>query len=102
MAGIRHSHGIAPARKPAADADVLRAIAGDDLRSVRDRALLALGMTGALRRSEPVALQLADVERVPEGLRATTRRSKTDQDATGAIIAIPEGHRLRPKALLDT
>ena len=105
MAGIRRSHGIAPVRKHAADADVLRdvlrAIAGDDLRSVRDRALLAFGMAGAFRRSELVALRLADIERVPEGLRVTIRRSKTDQDGAGATIAIPEGRRLRPKALLD-
>jgi len=105
MAGIRRSHGIAPVRKHAADADVLRdvlrAITGDDLRSVRDRAVLAFGMAGALRRSELVALRLADIERVPEGLRVTLRRSKTDQDGAGATIAIPEGRRLRPKALLD-
>ncbi|MGI4748080.1 MAG: hypothetical protein ACRYFY_18855 [Janthinobacterium lividum] len=52
MAAIRRSHGIAPVRKHAADADVLRdvlrAIAGDDLRSVSDRALLAFGMAGAV------------------------------------------------------
>ncbi len=105
MAGIRRSHGIAPVRKHAADADVLRdvlrAITGDDLRSVRDRALLAFGMAGAFRRSELVALRFADIERVPEGLRVTIRRSKTDQDGAGATIAIPEGRRLRPKALLE-
>ena len=105
MAGIRRSHGIAPTRKHAADADVLRdvlrAIPGDDLRSVRDRALLAFGMAGAFRRSELVALRFTDLERVPEGLRVTIRRSKTDQDGAGATIAIPEGRRLRPKALLD-
>ena len=105
MAGIRRSHGIAPVWKHAADADVLRdvlrAIVGDDLRSVRDRALLAFGMAGAFRRSELVALRLSDVEWVKEGLRVTIRRSKTDQDAAGATIAIPEGRRLRPKALLD-
>ena len=105
MAGIRRSHGIAPVRKHASDADVLRdvlrAIAGDDLRSVRDRALLAFGMAGAFRRSELVALRLADLERVPEGLRVTIRHSKTDQEGAGATIAIPEGRRLRQKALLD-
>ena len=105
MAGIRRSHGIAPIRKHAADADVLRdvlrAIAGNDLRSVRDRALLAFGMAGAFRRSELVALRFADIERVTEGLRVTIRRSKTDQDGAGATIAIPEGRRLRPKVLLD-
>lgn len=105
MAGIRRSHGIAPTRKHAADADVLRdilrCITGDDLRSVRDRAVLAFGMAGAFRRSELVALQVADLQRVPEGLRMTIRRSKTDQDGAGATIAIPEGRRLRPKALLE-
>ena len=105
MAGIRRSHGTAPTRKHAADADVLRdilrCIPGDDLRSVRDRALLAFGMAGAFRRSELVALRFSDLERVPEGLRVSIRRSKTDQDAAGAIIAIPEGRRLRPKALLE-
>ena len=105
MAGIRRSHGIAPIRKHAADADVLRdilrCITGDDLRSVRDRAVLAFGMAGALRRSELVALRFADLALVPEGLRVTIRRSKTDQDGAGATIAIPEGRRLRPKALLE-
>ena len=105
IAGIRRSHGIAPVRKLAADADVLRdilrAIPGEDLRSVRDRALLAFGMAGAFRRSELVALTLADVEWVKEGLRVTIRRGKTDQDGAGATIAIPEGRRLRPRMLLD-
>jgi len=105
VAGIRRSHGIAPVRKQAADADVLRdmlrAIPGDDLRSVRDRAVLAVGMAGAFRRSELVALRWSDLERVPEGLRITIRRGKTDQEGAGVTIAIPEGRRLRPKALLE-
>ncbi|MGI4795460.1 MAG: hypothetical protein ACRYG8_15575 [Janthinobacterium lividum] len=60
MAGIRGSHGIAPVRKHAADADVLRdvlrAIAGEHLRSLRDEALLAFGMAGAFRHSELIAV----------------------------------------------
>jgi len=104
VAGIRRSHGVAPVRKQAADADVLRdmlrAIPGEDLRSVRDRAVLAVGMAGAFRRSELVALRWSDLERVPEGLRLTIRRGKTDQEGAGVTIAIPEGRRLRPKALL--
>jgi integrase len=106
MAGIRRSHGIAAYKKHAADADVLRdilrCIAGDDLRCVRDRALLAFGMAGAFRRSELVALRLEDVARVPEGLRITIRRSKTDQDGAGLAIAIPDGRRLKPKILLES
>ena len=105
MAGIRRSHGVAPVKKHAADADVLcnilRAMPGSDLRSVRDRALLAFGMAGAFRRSELVALRFTDLEWVEEGLRVSIRRSKTDQDGAGATVAIPEGRRLRPKALLE-
>ena len=58
--------------------DVLRAIAGEDLRAVRDRALLAFGLASCLRRSELVALRLDDLSREPEGLRVRVRRSKTD------------------------
>lgn len=73
---------------------------GDGLRSARDRAVLALGMAAALRRSELVALTLEDIELVPEGLKILIRGSKTDQERVGATIAIPEGRRIRPEALL--
>ncbi|MBI0477199.1 integrase [Sphingomonas sp. MA1305] len=104
LAGIRAEHGHAKKRKAPADAsalrDMLATIAGDGLRAVRDRAILALGMAAALRRSEIVALQVGDVALVPQGLRLTITRSKTDRIGTGAVIAIPEGRRIRPKALL--
>jgi integrase len=104
LGGIRRTHGIRPDRKKAADSDILRdllrACDDDNLRAVRDRALLALGMGGALRRSELVALDLEHIEIVPEGLRVHIGRSKTDQEGVGAVIAIPEGRRVKPKALL--
>ncbi len=46
---------------------------GDGTRSIRDRAILALGLGSALRRSELVALDLADCELVKEGARLTIR-----------------------------
>ncbi|MHA0337013.1 site-specific integrase [Sphingomonas aquatilis] len=104
LAGIRAKHGGAKRRKAPADAAALRnmlgAIEGDGLRAVRDRAILAIGMAAALRRSEIVALEVGHVGLVPEGLRLTVGRSKTDQAGEGAVIAIPEGSRIRPKALL--
>ncbi|WP_082449589.1 site-specific integrase [Sphingomonas sp. Leaf67] len=104
LGGIRRSKGVRPVRKRAADGDalrdMLRAIDGDGLRSARDRAVLALGMAAALRRSEIVALTLDDVELVPEGLKVIIRGSKTDQERAGVVIAVPEGRRIRPKALL--
>lgn len=104
MAGIAAEHGGAKRRKRPADAAALRTmlqtIEGDGLRAVRDRAIMAIGMAAALRRSEIVALQVDHVTLVPQGLRLTIARSKTDRAGHGAVIAIPEGSRLRPKALL--
>lgn len=63
----------------------------DDLKGVRDRALLLVGFAGAFRRSELVALDVADVTFTPEGLLLTLRRSKTDQEGAGRQVAIPFG-----------
>jgi len=60
-------------------------------RGVRDRALLLMGFAGAFRRSELVALDVADVRRTEEGLVVTIRRSKTDQEGQGRTIGIPYG-----------
>ena len=60
-----------------------------DLRGVRDRALLVLGVIGAFRRSELVALDVEDVAFVPDGMIITVRRSKTDQEAKGFEKGIP-------------
>ena len=104
LAGIRAEHGGTKRQKRPADAAALRnmlaAIKGEDLRSLRDRAILAIGMAAALRRSEIVALEVDHVAIVPEGLRLTIVRSKTDQARQGAVIAIPAGSRIRPKELL--
>jgi integrase len=61
------------------------------LRPLRDQALLLVGFAAALRRSELVALDVADVAFVLEGLILTLRRAKTDQEGRGAEIAIPFG-----------
>lgn len=104
LAGIRAEHGGAKRQKRPADAAALRnmlaAIDSDGLRALRDRAILAIGMAAALRRSEIVALQVEHIQIVPEGLRLTIAHSKTDQTRQGIVIAIPEGSRIRPKALL--
>lgn len=105
LAGIRRSRTSAPGKKAAADADVtwtlLHYIKGDRLRDHRDRALIALGMAAALRRSELVALRVEDLRRVPEGMRVRIARSKTDQEGGGQVVAVPNGKRIRPVALVD-
>lgn len=104
LAGIRRRHGRPRVRKRAADASALRhmldTIKGDDLRSLRDRAILAIGMSAALRRSEIVAFAVDHVRLVPQGLELVIVRSKTDQDREGQLVAVPEGQRIRPKRLL--
>ncbi|MFK8079743.1 MAG: hypothetical protein AB8B97_05615 [Granulosicoccus sp.] len=52
----------------------------------RDRALLLLGFAAALRRSELVALDIADLEFVDQGLLVTVNGSKTDQEQVGAVV----------------
>jgi hypothetical protein len=43
------------------------------------------------RRSELVALEVADLSFEPEGVVLTIRRSKTDRDGAGASVAVPLG-----------
>jgi len=64
--------------------------------------LLLLGFAGAFRRSELVALDVADIEKTQTGLLVTIRRSKTDQEAMGRTIAITCGDVACPvKALRE-
>lgn len=104
LAGIRNAKRHKTVRKEAADAralgDMLAEIKGDGLRALRDRAVLAIGMAGALRRSELAALTLGDAGIHDLGLEINIDASKTDQAGAGTTIAIPEGTRIRPKALL--
>jgi integrase len=66
----------------------------------RDRAIVALGFSGAFRRSEQVALDVADLADDRDGLRARIRKSKTDQEGKGHEIAIPHGRHIKPVALV--
>jgi site-specific recombinase XerD len=104
LAGIRRRHAQPSKRKAAATTDVVRALldtCGTDMLGLRDRALLTLGFGCALRRSELVALNVADIEEVKEGLRVTIRRSKTDQLGAGYTVPLGHGSRLRPVAALQ-
>lgn len=56
---------------------------------IRDRALLLVGFSGALRRSELVAIDIEDIEFVDEGMIISQTHSKTNQEGELRKIAIP-------------
>jgi integrase len=111
LAGIRRRHGRPPLQKAAIFADELLAMLATlemDLRGLRDRAILAIGFAGGLRRSEIVGLdcgprQTEDgsgwVELLPEGALLTIRGKTGWRD-----VEIGRGSRpdTCPVALLET
>ncbi len=105
LRGIRRTFGGAKVRKApaiAAEMHSMVAMAPDRLSGSRDRALLLLGFAGAFRRSELVALDVADITEAKTGLLITIRRSKTDQEGEGITIAIARGDLACPaKALRE-
>ena len=91
LRGLRRAKGVAPRHAEALTTPYLRRLldtCGDKLIDVRDRALLLVGFAGAFRRSEIVGLDLDDVVVLPDGLRVTIRRSKSDQEGEGQTVAI--------------
>src|SRR6516165_2707237 len=99
LRGIRRAIGAAPARKAPVLAEQARAMAlaaPDSLKGLRDQALLLLGFAGAFRRSELVALDVADLKETDDGFKVTIRRSKTDQEGHGETIAIVRGSAACP------
>jgi site-specific recombinase XerD len=90
--GIARTIGRAQAKKEPVTLDDLRAMVGTlDTSTVggkRDKALILLGYAGAFRRSELVALDVADL-RVNGKVVVTLRKSKTDQEAQGRQKHVP-------------
>ena len=98
LRGIKREKGITPTRKAPATAERMENIIShcpNTITGLRDKALLLLGFAGAFRRSELVALTMSDIERTPEGIKVMIRKSKTDQEGQGQIIAILNGARFR-------
>ena len=94
LQGALRSHGRAVRKAAALTLPMLRqllATCDQTARGRRDRALLLFGFTGALRRSELVALRVEDVAVVAGGLRLRIMRGKTDQTGQGAEIGLPRG-----------
>ena len=96
MRGIRRTLGVAP-RKQASPLVVqqlrvlLAANPDETLQKVQDYALLLVGFAFAGRASDLVSLDVGDMEFTDLGLLIHLRRSKTDQEGAGAVVAIPAG-----------
>jgi integrase len=102
LSGIRRIRATPPSRRaPLLLADIrglvdwLSMIAGGwpaGVAARRDACVLLMGFAGAFRRSELAALTLADVTlHRTDGLHVRLRTSKTDQEATGRVVALPYG-----------
>ena len=96
MQGIRRTLGTAQTQKaPLVTAELARLVAACEqqspLMAARNRALLLTGCSGGFRRSELLALDVADIVETKDGLELTLHRSKTDQEAAGTVVAVPYG-----------
>jgi integrase len=96
LAGIRRAHGRPPVQKEAIFADELLAmlsVLDMDLRGLRDRAMLAIGFAGGLRRSEITGLDCGPdqsedatgwIEIFPSGADVSSAGKKTSADVSSA------------------
>lgn len=97
MEGIRRTHGRPKQKAKALRLEHLAQMVSylrglpDSPRQRRDIAIVLTGFFGAFRRSELVAIQAEDLTWEPEGLLIHLPRSKTDQQATGLVRALPFG-----------
>jgi len=106
LAAIRHFHHLADLVSPTDHPKVRETLAGfsrkhaaephraeplflgEDLRAMRDRALLLVGWWGAFRRSELVAIQVGDLSKHDQGIIVRIPKSKTDQTGAGQKVAL--------------
>lgn len=106
VSGVRRSCGIAATKKAPVLTPDLRAMLEtlpQSLAGARDRAIILIGFGAALRRSEIAALDAGDVTITAQGLQVLVRRSKTDQEGEGAVVAVHRGRdpRVCPVAALE-
>ena len=61
----------------------------EEIKKIRDRSIILVGFSGGFRRNEIVSLDLEDLDFVPEGIKITIKRSKTDQFGEGSLKGLP-------------
>ena len=111
LKGLQRMCGTAPRRVQALrEHHILSMLeqCGDSLIGLRNAAVISLGFSAALRRSEICALTMDDIQIIPPNHGDDTRRmfvhirkSKTDQAGRGQRIAVPEGQKIKPIKRLE-
>ena len=94
LRGIGRTHGSRGRRSAALITSELKKLGGvcePGLAGDRDRALLLIGFSGALRRSELVALDVEHLAWSDDGVKLLLAKSKTDKEGEGAEIMIVWG-----------
>jgi len=61
----------------------------EEIKKSRDRSIILIGFSGGFRRNEIVSLNHEDLDFVPECLKITLRKSKTDQFGEGFLKGLP-------------
>jgi len=61
----------------------------NEIRRIKNRALILVGFAGGFRRSELVSIMFEDIDFVSEGVKIFIKRSKTDQSGEGMTKGIP-------------
>jgi len=61
----------------------------DEIKKSRDKTIVLVGFGGGFRRSELISINYEDIEFVPEGVKITIKRSKTDQFGEGMVKGLP-------------
>ena len=69
--------------------DVINKQQIDELKKARDKTIILIGFGGGFRRTELILIDHEDIEFVPEGLKITLKRSKTDQYGEGMLKGLP-------------
>ncbi|RRA50440.1 site-specific integrase [Acidipila sp. EB88] len=92
--GIRRTLGTSQkAKEPLSVTQLIRVLdhLEGGLLAARDRALLLVGFSGGLRRSEVATLSIDKLEWHKTGITIRLERSKTDQEGEGREVEIPLG-----------
>ena len=61
----------------------------NEIKKSRDKTIVLVGFGGGFRRTELISIDHDDLEFVPEGVKITIKRSKTDQFGEGMVKGLP-------------